>query len=206
VRIISSSSGYDHNNSGGNSSSNNNDKVEYTPAKGFFGNDEFTYTIVDRNGATDSAKVTVTVNPVNHPPPPAASNIKVTTEQNQSASVNHPPAASNIKVTTEQNQSASITLQATDPDKGDTVTTFSIVSETANGGKISNFDSQAGTLTYTPAAGFSGQDSFTYKAVDSKGADSNTAKVTVNVKHEVVLTTSSPSHPSSHHQKKTTTT
>ena len=32
--------------------------------KAFFGNDEFTYTIIDRNGATDSSRVTVTVNEV----------------------------------------------------------------------------------------------------------------------------------------------
>ncbi|HJU35067.1 MAG TPA: Ig-like domain-containing protein [Nitrososphaera sp.] len=38
--------------------------VEYAPAEGFFGTDEFTYTIADNNGATDSAKVTVTVNQI----------------------------------------------------------------------------------------------------------------------------------------------
>ena len=64
VRIISSSNngGDDDNNNGGGS--NTNEKIEYTPAEGFFGNDEFTYTIIDRNGATDSSRVTVTVNEV----------------------------------------------------------------------------------------------------------------------------------------------
>ncbi len=38
-----------------------NEKIEYTPAKGFSGTDEFSYTIVDTNGATASATVTVTV-------------------------------------------------------------------------------------------------------------------------------------------------
>ena len=38
--------------------------IEYAPAEGFFGNDEFTYTIADNNGATDSATVTVTVNQI----------------------------------------------------------------------------------------------------------------------------------------------
>ncbi len=38
-----------------------NEKIEYTPAEGFFGIDEFSYTIVDTNGATASATVTVTV-------------------------------------------------------------------------------------------------------------------------------------------------
>jgi hypothetical protein len=65
VRIISSSNdngGDDDTNNGGGS--NTNEKIEYTPAEGFFGNDEFTYTIIDRNGATDSSRVTVTVNEV----------------------------------------------------------------------------------------------------------------------------------------------
>jgi Bacterial Ig domain len=61
VRIISGSSDSDDNSNGGN---NANDKIEYTPAVGFFGSDEFTYTIVDGNGATDSAIVTVTVKEV----------------------------------------------------------------------------------------------------------------------------------------------
>ena len=39
-----------------------NEKIEYTPAEGFSGTDKFTYTIIDSNGATESATVTVTVN------------------------------------------------------------------------------------------------------------------------------------------------
>ncbi len=42
----------------------NNEKIKYTPAEGFSGTDDFTYTIVDSNGATESATVTVTVNQV----------------------------------------------------------------------------------------------------------------------------------------------
>jgi Bacterial Ig domain len=70
VRIISSSSGGSNDDGGGGDDNNNgggsntNEKIEYTPAEGFFGNDEFTYTIIDRNGATDSSRVTVTVNEV----------------------------------------------------------------------------------------------------------------------------------------------
>jgi hypothetical protein len=74
VRIISGSSsdeedGDNDNNDGG---SNNDEKIEYTPAEGFFGNDEFTYAIVDTNGATDSATVTVTVNEVLLAPQPTS--------------------------------------------------------------------------------------------------------------------------------------
>jgi hypothetical protein len=133
-----------------------NGTITYSPNSGFTGTDTFEYSISDGNGGTDTAKVTVTVNPVNHS-----------------------PVASNIKVTTDQDKPVSITLKATDSDKGDTLT-FS-VSKTANGGKISNFDNKAGTLTYTPPAGFSGQDAFNFKATDSHGAASNTATVTISI-------------------------
>src|ERR671919_1413153 len=89
------------------------------------------------------------------------------------------PVASNVEVTTNQDTPVPITLQATDEDPGDSLT-FS-VSEAANGGEISEFDSQDGTLTYTPPAGFSGQDAFNFKAVDSRGVESNTATVTITV-------------------------
>jgi hypothetical protein len=42
--------------------------VTYTPNANFFGSDSFTYTIDDGNGGTDTATVSVTVNPVNDPP------------------------------------------------------------------------------------------------------------------------------------------
>jgi hypothetical protein len=75
VKVIISSGGSDEedgdndNNDGGGKT---NEKIEYTPAEGFFGNDEFTYAIVDANGATDSATVTVTVNEVILTPHPTS--------------------------------------------------------------------------------------------------------------------------------------
>jgi hypothetical protein len=67
VRIISSGSGdddSDNDNDNNDSGGNTNEKIEYVPAEGFSGTDEFTYTIVDTNGAIGSATVTVTVNEV----------------------------------------------------------------------------------------------------------------------------------------------
>src|ERR687891_860116 len=89
------------------------------------------------------------------------------------------PVASNVEVTTNQDTPVPITLQATDEDPGDSLT-FS-VSEAANGGEISEFDNKAVTLPYTTPAGFSGQDAFNFKAVDSRGVESNTATVTITV-------------------------
>ena len=47
-------------------------------------------------------------------------------------------------------------------------------------GSLSGFNAATGMVTYTPAAGYAGQDSFTYSALNDTGA-SNTAKVTVTV-------------------------
>jgi len=42
-------------------------------------------------------------------------------------------------------------------------------------------DEETGTFTYTPNTGFSGTDTFTYKASDDDGAESNVATVTITV-------------------------
>src|ERR687892_389221 len=158
VRIISNDSGGGSDDDDNNGGSNASERIEYIPAEGFSGTDSFEYSISDGNagGRTDTATVTITVN-----------------------AVNNSPVASNVQVTTEEDTPVPITLQATDEDEEDTLT-FS-VSEAANGGEISEFDSQDGTLTYTPPAGFSGQDAFNFKAVDSRGVESNTATVTITV-------------------------
>ena len=44
------------------------DQVNYTPAANFFGTDSFVYQIEDSTGATSTATVTITVEPVNDPP------------------------------------------------------------------------------------------------------------------------------------------
>ena len=134
----------------------NNGTITYTPNSAFTGTDTFEYSISDGNGGTDTAKVTVRVN-----------------------AVNHSPIASDVEVTTDQDKPVSITLKVTDSDQGDTQT-FS-VSKAANGGQIANFDNKAGTLKYIPPAGFSGEDAFNYRATDSHGAVSNTATVTITI-------------------------
>jgi hypothetical protein len=57
--------------------------------------------------------------------------------------------------------------------------TFSVVSGPAHG-TISGLDAAAGTLTYTPEAGFNGTDAFTF-AVRNPGGPSNTATATIEV-------------------------
>lgn len=56
------------------------DKITYTPELNFAGVDSFFYKVSDEEGLADSAKVTVTVRPVNDPPSPA----KITSPTNGS--------------------------------------------------------------------------------------------------------------------------
>lgn len=50
------------------SDNNPSNKINYTPAQGFFGEDSFSYTIMDEQGETATAEVTVTVTEMNEPP------------------------------------------------------------------------------------------------------------------------------------------
>jgi alpha-tubulin suppressor-like RCC1 family protein len=84
------------------------------------------------------------------------------------------PVVQDQAVTTDAGVAVNITLAASDPD-GDTIT-LSIVTPPAHG----VLSGTPPDLTYTPAAGFSGSDSFTFKANDGK-VDSDVATVTITV-------------------------
>lgn len=79
-----------------------------------------------------------------------------------------------------------VILKATNnnPNNSAVMTSFSIVAQPSHG-KISLLDASAGTLTYTPNAGFTGTDTFTYTATNIGGSPAsvpgNTNTVTLNV-------------------------
>ncbi|MEB3277878.1 MAG: Ig-like domain-containing protein, partial [Lyngbya sp.] len=125
----------------------------YTPAPGFVGTDTFTYTINDGNGGTDIATVTINVS-------------------------DQAPNAVNDTATTPANTNVSINVLGNDSDPDNDpleITNFDQTS--ANGGTIARSDD--GQLIYTPPAGFTGNDTFTYTISD--GVESDTATVTVTV-------------------------
>jgi hypothetical protein len=92
---------------------------------------------------------------------------------------NTPPMAENIAVETEQDTPVDITLIATDVD-GDNVT-YTVASQPTSG----TLSGTAPNLTYTPDAGFTGTDTFTYSASDGEDS-SNTATVTITVNEVAV--------------------
>ncbi|HEX8833244.1 MAG TPA: Ig-like domain-containing protein, partial [Abditibacteriaceae bacterium] len=133
--------------------------VLYTPSANTSGEDSFTYRVSD--GVTTSATATVSVSV---------------------QAVNDAPSAIDQSVSATPNTAKSIILTARDLDN--TTLTFTIVTPPQHG-TLSEMttgpNATQRTLTYTPEAGYSGADSFTWKANDSI-ADSNIATVSITVR------------------------
>lgn len=128
--------------------------LTYTPNANFNGIDSFNYTINDGNGNTDTATVSLTIDAVN----------------------DNPVAVDDTSVTNEDN-AVVINLLSNDTDVDGDALTIDSVSQPANGNVVSNGD---GTVTYTPASGFFGVDSFSYTVTDGSLTDSANVSVTVN--------------------------
>ncbi|HWL67502.1 MAG TPA: DUF2341 domain-containing protein [Geminicoccus sp.] len=128
--------------------------VTYQPELGFTGVDRFTYTVIDGQGGSDSAEVTITV-----------------------AGVNLPPVANDDQVTTGPGQPVLITVLTNDSDGNGDPLQLSGIAMPANGTvSIDGLD----RLLYTPATGFTGTDQFTYTITDGQGGTA-TGRVTVQV-------------------------
>ncbi len=101
------------------------------------------------------------------------------------------PKCQGASVTTEMETPVAITIGAYDP--YNVPFTFSIVDQPENGNvyiEMASVDFGAGSLsspvfTYTPNAGFAGQDTFTYTATNDNGVVGNTATVTINIPTQI---------------------
>jgi len=130
--------------------------VIYTPKAGYTGTDSFEFKAND--GIADSNIATVSIT-IEAPP------------------VNHKPAALEQSLTTMENTPVDIILMAVDED-ADPLTY--IIVDDPDHGTLSGFDAATGNVTYTPDAGYTGTDSFTFKANDGE-FDSNVAVVNITV-------------------------
>ncbi|WP_151830270.1 Ig-like domain-containing protein, partial [Acinetobacter junii] len=120
---------------GGTVTINADGTLNYTPALNYVGDDVVTYTVTDAAGQTTTSTITVTV-----------------------TGVNDVPVATPTTATTNEDTAVTLTPSVTDPDAGDVLTVTSAVS--ANGGTVTiNAD---GTLNYTPALNYVGDDVVTY--------------------------------------------
>ncbi|MCX6035757.1 MAG: Ig-like domain-containing protein [Chloroflexi bacterium] len=124
----------------------------YTPTANYNGTDSFVVQVSDGNGGTDTITVKVNI-----------------------AAVNDAPVANAQSVSTAKNNAKAITLTDTDVDSG--TLTYSVVAGPSHG----SLSGSAPNVTYTPAANYSGTDSFTFKAYDSR-LYSNIATVSITVK------------------------
>src|SRR3989442_510110 len=136
----------------------------YAPAANFHGTDMFTYTVRDSSGATATATVTLTVTPVDDSP--VAANDSYTVVTGNTLAV---PAATGVL--------------ANDFDGDGDVPTAVLASGPVKGTLALQ---PSGAFTYTPNAGVTGTDSFTYRAFDGVHS-SPTATVIIAINPAGVL-------------------
>ncbi|HYE47271.1 MAG TPA: Ig-like domain-containing protein [Caulobacter sp.] len=136
-------------------------QLKYIPATNYAGNDSFTYTISDGNSGTATTTVVV--------------------------KVNAGPSAVNDSQTTTRNVAKTFDPRTNDTDEnGDTltITTVSTPTAPAHGAVVIN---GGVSVTYTPTAGYSGSDSFSYTISD--GTTTSTATVSVTISANVAPVT-----------------
>lgn len=142
---------------GGTVSVNGNNAI-YTPQANFFGTDTFTYVVRDQNGVQQTATVTVSVQPQNDPPNAVNDTIQVASGSTENL----------------------INVLANDsiaPDTGETLR-VTATSASAAGGTL-RIGTGGANVLYTPRAGFTGTDTFTYTVSDGTATDTATVTVTV---------------------------
>jgi len=132
--------------------------LTYTPPANFVGQDRVTYTVRDNpNGLTSTATVTINVTEVNDTPVAVADSFPIPGDS----------TANPLNVLANDNAGG-----------GETQTlTITLVGPTSNGGVVVN---NGTSLTYTPAVGFEGTETFTYTISDGQPSN-NTATATVTV-------------------------
>jgi len=127
-------------------------ELTYTPNANFNGVDSFTFKANDGSSDSNTATISISVNPVNDAP----------LAEGQSVNVSY-------------NTATAITLAGTDVD-GDSIASYTVVSGPSHG----SLTGSASSLTYTPTAAYTGADAFTFKVNDGS-VDSSTATVSITV-------------------------
>jgi VCBS repeat-containing protein len=141
----------------GTATLNANGSFSYNPAPGFIGTDSFTY--VANNGTKDSNTATVTITVTKRNNPPVAGNDTYAAQKNVTLSVAAPGVLSNDS---DIDDEPLVGVKLSDPTHG-----------------ALTFQSN-GSFVYVPDTGYTGTDSFTYRAFDGK-AYSAPATVSITV-------------------------
>jgi hypothetical protein len=123
----------------------NTGTLTYTPNTGYSGPDSFTFTAATVNGTSQPATVSLTV---------ADGQTVVAVAQSVSVAFN---------------TAKPIVLTGSDPNPGGPFAFTYVISSQPVHGTITAFDANAGTLTYTPTAGYAGLDSFAFTVATVNG-------------------------------------
>ncbi|MFK5985341.1 MAG: Ig-like domain-containing protein [Pseudomonadota bacterium] len=140
----------------------------FTPTNGasFTGTSTFTYIVNDTFANSNPGSVTAIIS---NTPPPACKNLH---------------ALSGSAVATETAGSVTIdvtdTNVCTDADDAINTATLTVTNPSVNNASVT-VDTATGVVTYIPATGFAGSDTFTYTVQDNTGGTSTPAIVNINV-------------------------
>jgi VCBS repeat-containing protein len=137
-----------------------NGSFTYTPAAGYTGNDSFSYRANDGKASSAAVQVTLTVLPAGANLPPIAFGDQYEVARGATLTISAPGVLDN------------------DQDGDGNGLAAVVESQPAHGALALGSD---GAFTYTPAIGFTGVDSFTYRVTDSTD-QSGPATVTITVR------------------------
>jgi hypothetical protein len=140
-------------------------EVTFTPDRNYNGAAQFSYTLTDSSGSVESATVFLDVTPVDDLP--VANEDCILTKTGNAATVN---VLANDDEIDDLNEGPIVVTIDTAP---------------ASGTAVVNVDN---TITYTPAAGFSGELTFAYQVEDANG-DTDVGTVTVHVFRQAMEST-----------------
>lgn len=157
----------------------------FIPDANWSGTVEFDYTATDSAGDTSApATATITLQATADAPTVDASVHEQPEAQGtvvfaDAPEPNQPPAAQDGSASGNEDTTISGTAVATDPD--DIQLTYTLVGENGGAQHGTVTMNPGGTYLYTPNGNFNGTDSFTFRASDDDGAESNVATITVTV-------------------------
>jgi MYXO-CTERM domain-containing protein len=135
--------------------SNSGATFTYTPANNFNGSDQFVVRVADGNGNSDTATVSITVQPVNDA-----------------------PVASDDSYALDEDTQKTLDAVANDSDvDGDSLTVDAVTAGPSNG----STSIRGGAVVYIPDSNYNGSDQFTYRVSDGNGG-TDTATVSITVR------------------------
>ncbi len=134
--------------------------VTYTPEDGYYGTDDFDYTVEDNNGLTSNV-----------------AGVKLNID-----SVNIPPLALNDIDSTYEHTPKMIDILSNDSDPDGILIPSSVIITTEPPHGEAKQNVTTGVVTYTPEDGYYGTDDFNYTVEDNNGLTSNVGYVKINIK------------------------